>query len=121
MADDACRADVWLWRARFCKTRALASRLLESGRVRITRGGQRSRLDKPSRAVRPGDELVFAVGGRLTAIRIEALGVRRGPPVEAKNLYVALGANVGCPVDRADECPASPEECSASNDRWSRH
>ena len=26
---DACRADVWLWRARFCKTRSLAARLID--------------------------------------------------------------------------------------------
>jgi ribosome-associated heat shock protein Hsp15 len=90
MEGDSCRADVWLWRARFCKTRALAARLVESGRIRLTRGGLRSRLDKPARGVKPGDELVFALAGRLTAIRIEALGARRGPPAEARGLYAAL-------------------------------
>ena len=90
MADDACRADVWLWRARFCKTRALAARLVETGRVRITRGGQEGRLDKPARPVKPGDELVFALGGRLTAVRVVALGERRGPPAEARTLYALL-------------------------------
>jgi ribosome-associated heat shock protein Hsp15 len=34
-----------------------------------------------------GDELVFALGGRLVAIRIEGFGERRGPPVEARGLY----------------------------------
>ena len=90
MADDACRVDVWLWRARFCKTRTVASRLVESGQIRMTRAGQQSRLDKPSRTVRPGDELVFAFAGRLTAVRVEALGVRRGPPQEAMGLYAPL-------------------------------
>jgi ribosomal 50S subunit-recycling heat shock protein len=90
MADDSCRADVWLWRARFCKTRGLAARLVESGRVRLTRAGQETRLDKPSRLIKPGDELVFALGGRLTAVRVAALGERRGPPAEARRLYVAL-------------------------------
>ena len=92
MADDAVRADVWLWRARFCKTRTLAARLVDEGRVRLSRGGQESRLDKPARAVRPGDALVFAIGGRLHAVRIEALGVRRGPPAEARALYTDLDA-----------------------------
>jgi ribosomal 50S subunit-recycling heat shock protein len=86
--DDACRLDVWLWRARFFKTRGLAAQFLDEGRVRLIRPGSEAvRVDKPSRAIRPGDGLVFAIGGRLVAIRIEALGERRGPPGEARGLY----------------------------------
>ncbi|HXQ14295.1 MAG TPA: S4 domain-containing protein [Caulobacteraceae bacterium] len=92
MAEDAVRADVWLWRARFCKTRTHAARLIEDGRVRLTRAGQETRLDKPARTVRPGDGLVFAIAGRLHAVRIEAVGVRRGPPAEARALYIDLDA-----------------------------
>ncbi len=87
---DSCRADVWLWRARFFKTRTLAAKVCDEGRVRLTRAGSEGRLDKASRALRVGDELVFAIGGRLTAVRIEALGERRGPPAEARTLYSAL-------------------------------
>ena len=87
MSDEACRIDVWLWRARFFKTRALAQRFVEEGRVRLTRAGQESRLDKSSRAVRADDILVFAVGQRLVAIRILGLGERRGPAAEAQALY----------------------------------
>lgn len=87
---DACRADVWLWRARFFKTRSLAARFLEQGRVRLTRFGEESRLDKPARPVRQGDQLVFALGGRLIAIRVERLGDRRGPATEARTLYSTL-------------------------------
>jgi ribosomal 50S subunit-recycling heat shock protein len=90
VAEDAVRADVWLWRARFCRTRTLAARLIDEGRVRLTRAGQQTRLDKPARTVKPGDALVFAIAGRLHAVRIEALGVRRGPPAEALALYVDL-------------------------------
>ena len=90
MSEDACRADVWLWRARFFKTRALAARVCEAGRVRLTRAGQETRLDKPSRPVKIGDTLVFALGGRLTAVRVEAMGERRGPPAEARALYSPL-------------------------------
>ena len=50
----------------------------------------RTRLDKPSRAVRIGDVLVFAIGGRLTALTVSALGIRRGPPAEARTLYRPL-------------------------------
>lgn len=88
-----CRADVWLWRARFFKTRALAAKFVETGRVRHTRTGQQHRLDKSARPLKVGDELVFALGGRLIAVRIEGLGDRRGPAEEARMLYVTLGAD----------------------------
>ena len=88
MSEDACRLDVWLWRARFFKTRALAARFLDDGRVRLTRpGAPEVRVDKSSRTVRPGDNLVFAIGGRLFAITVQALGERRGSAREAQALY----------------------------------
>ena len=90
MSDEACRADVWLWRARFFKTRSLAAKFVDDGRVRLTRAGQESRLDKCARPVKIGDALVFALGGRLTAVRVEAMGARRGPPAEARTLYSPL-------------------------------
>jgi ribosomal 50S subunit-recycling heat shock protein len=86
--EDACRLDVWLWRARFFKSRGLAARFLEEGRVRLTRpGAQAVRIDKASRGVRTGDSLVFAIGGRLVAVQVQALGERRGPSDEARALY----------------------------------
>lgn len=85
-----CRVDVWLWRARFFKTRTLAARFVDGGRVRLARGGAETRLDKPSRAVKVGDGLVFALGGRLVAVKVEAVGERRGPASEAQGLYAPL-------------------------------
>jgi ribosome-associated heat shock protein Hsp15 len=85
--EDACRADVWLWRARFFKTRSLACRFVEEGRIRLTRGGVETRVDKPSRTLKPGDLLVFGIGGRLVSVRVLASGERRGPAVEARGLY----------------------------------
>jgi ribosomal 50S subunit-recycling heat shock protein len=90
MTEDSCRADVWLWRARFFKTRSMAARYVEEGRVRLTRAGHETRLDKPSRTVKVGDQLVFALGGRLIAVAVEAMGERRGPAPEARGLYSAL-------------------------------
>jgi len=87
---DACRADVWLWRARFFKTRSLAAKFLEDGRVRLTRNGQETRLEKSARPVKVGDQLVFALGGRLIAIVVDGLGERRGPATEARALYSTL-------------------------------
>jgi ribosomal 50S subunit-recycling heat shock protein len=86
MSED-CRVDVWLWRARFFKTRALAARFVEDGRVRLVHHGQESRLDKPSRSVHLGDTVTFAIGGRVIAVTVQAFGERRGPAAEARGLY----------------------------------
>lgn len=90
---EACRIDIWLWRARFVKTRGLAADLVERGAVRLTHQARQVRLDKPSRSVHVGDELVFVMHQRVTALRIEALGERRGPAEEARALYsIILGS-----------------------------
>jgi ribosome-associated heat shock protein Hsp15 len=95
VTDDACRIDVWLWRARFFKTRSLAAHIVEGGGVRLARGGARAPILKPSRAVRPGDVLTFAQGPRWLAVRVEALGARRGPAPEARALYSLLPDSTG--------------------------
>lgn len=87
MKEDACRIDIWLWRARFVKTRGLAADLVERGAVRLTHQGRETRLDKPSRLVRPGDLMTFVQSGQVTTLRVEALGERRGPAEEARALY----------------------------------
>ena len=100
-AGEVCRVDVWLWRARLFKTRSLAAQFVEAGRVRRTRLGVEQRLDKASRTVRPGDVLVFAVGGRVWTIRVAAVGVRRGPPSEARALYAAFDSSDAKPPAEA--------------------
>ena len=90
MSEGGCRADVWLWRARFFKTRSLAAKFLDEGKVRLTRAGTETRIDKCARPLKIGDQLVFAIGGRLIAVTVEALGERRGPPSEAQALYSTL-------------------------------
>ena len=84
------RIDVWLWHARFFKTRADAASFVSAARIRLFRAGVESRLDKPSRSVRPGDELIFALAGRVRAVRITAMGVRRGSAADARTLYDML-------------------------------
>jgi ribosome-associated heat shock protein Hsp15 len=87
---ESCRVDVWLWRARVFKTRSQAAQFVDAGRLRRTRLGVEQRLDKASRSVRPGDVLVFALGGRVFTLQVTAIGVRRGPPQEARALYTAM-------------------------------
>ena len=81
------RLDVWLWRARFFKTRSLSAKACESGHIRLERHGQIGRVDKSSQAVKPGDRLIFALGTRLIDVIIADTGERRGPAPEAQTLY----------------------------------
>jgi ribosome-associated heat shock protein Hsp15 len=80
------RLDRWLWFARFFKTRDLATRLCERGRVRINRIKTR----KASYGVRVGDVLTFPQGRDIRVIRVVGLGERRGPAAEARALYEDL-------------------------------
>ncbi|MCW5751290.1 MAG: RNA-binding S4 domain-containing protein [Alphaproteobacteria bacterium] len=77
------RVDKWLWHARFFKTRGGAARLCCSGRLRING----LNVLKPATTVRPGDVLTFPHGERIRVIRLLAIGLRRGPPAEARALY----------------------------------
>lgn len=95
MSETSCRIDVWLWRARFARSRSLAAAMVERGAVRLTHHGVQTRLDKPSRGVHIGDGLVFALGGRLVDLRVEALGDRRGPAEEARTLYALRDTSAG--------------------------
>lgn len=87
MTEAACRVDVWLWRARFARTRTAAAAMVEAGRVRLTHRGVQTRLDKPSRSVHVGDVLLFPAGARLVEVEVMAVGARRGPAEEARGLW----------------------------------
>ena len=89
-AVEPCRIDVWLWRARFCKTRAQAAKRVADGEIAGMRQGAPIALDKPSRQIRPGDVLTLAIGGRSAALRVQAVGARRGLAAEARQLYSLL-------------------------------
>ncbi|MGF1461808.1 MAG: S4 domain-containing protein, partial [Maricaulaceae bacterium] len=84
------RADIWLWRARFFKTRAEAGRALEAGKIRVDRNGVLRRLQKAGAGLAIGDALTFVRGGQPHTVRVLAFGVRRGPAREAQSLYVRL-------------------------------
>nr|WP_119062659.1 RNA-binding S4 domain-containing protein [Dichotomicrobium thermohalophilum] len=80
------RLDKWLWFARFARTRSLAARLVEDGKVRVNR----EKILKPAQSVRPGDVITAAIGGRVRIVRIADPGARRGPAQEARALYEDL-------------------------------
>jgi ribosome-associated heat shock protein Hsp15 len=77
------RVDKWLWAARLVKTRSLASDAVKGGRVHVN--GERV---KPSKDVRPGDELLIAFGqGRRMTVVVRGTAERRGPAAKAALLY----------------------------------
>lgn len=76
------RVDLWLWTARFFKTRSLAADAVKGGRVHVN--GRRA---KPSKDVRVGDSLEIAVGQMRFSVTTRGLTPRRGPASEAALLY----------------------------------
>jgi len=118
------RADKWLFHARFFKTRALAARLLQAGKVRLTTadaaGNERTeRLAKAHANVRAGDVLTFPQGARVRVVRILACAERRGPAKEAQALYLDLAAGQAdmktAPEDPIRD-PAAPPFDPATDD-----
>lgn len=84
MPDDTAsvRLDLWLWAARFFRTRALAKQAVDTGKVEID--GQRA---KPSRGVRVGDVLHVARMEERFEVEVLALSDVRGPASVAQTLY----------------------------------
>src|SRR5438309_4293111 len=76
------RMDKWLWAARFFKTRALAARACELGRIQLV--GQPA---KPAREVRVGDMLRVTNDGGDFDVEVLLLSNVRGPASVAQTLY----------------------------------
>jgi ribosome-associated heat shock protein Hsp15 len=76
------RIDKWLWAARFFKTRSLATRACELGRIEAN-GAQA----KPSREVHAGDLLRIKNPGGEFLVEVLALSDMRGPAPVAQTLY----------------------------------
>jgi ribosome-associated heat shock protein Hsp15 len=79
---DGVRIDKWLWAARFFKTRALASKACELGRIHSN-----SQQAKASREVRVGDSLRVKNEGGEYHIEVLVVSEMRGPAAVAQTLY----------------------------------
>jgi ribosome-associated heat shock protein Hsp15 len=97
------RIDKWLWAARFFKTRALASKACELGRV--DSDGQSV---KPSREVRVGD--LLRVKNESGEFQVEVLGLSelRGPAAVARTLYRETEASRELRMKLAEERKVMP-------------
>ncbi|WP_448129791.1 RNA-binding S4 domain-containing protein [Stenotrophomonas rhizophila] len=85
----AVRLDVWLWAARFFRTRSLAKQAVETGKVDVA--GQRP---KSSRAVRVGEALQISRGDEVFDIQVLGLSETRGPAPVAQQLYAESEASL---------------------------
>jgi ribosome-associated heat shock protein Hsp15 len=70
------RVDIWLWAARFFKTRSLAKQAIEGGKIDVNGLGC-----KPAKALRVGDRL------KRMEIDVRALSDKRGAASVAQALY----------------------------------
>ena len=79
---NSVRIDKWLWAARFFKTRSMAGRACELGRIQSN--GQ---IAKPAREVKIGDMLRVTNEGGDFQVEVLQLSEVRGPASVAQTLY----------------------------------
>jgi ribosome-associated heat shock protein Hsp15 len=112
------RIDKWLWAARFFKTRALASRACDLGRIKSN--GVEA---KPAREVRPGDMLHIRNEGGEFEVEVRQLSKIRGPAPVAQALYRETEASLETRIKVAEERKAMqqyaplPERKPSKRDR----
>ena len=97
------RMDKWLWAARFFKTRTLARRACDIGRIECN--GQRA---KAAREVRAGDLLQVKNEGGDFEAEVLALSEMRGPAAVAQTLYRETEASRESRRKLAEERKAAP-------------
>ncbi|HEV2538634.1 MAG TPA: S4 domain-containing protein [Frateuria sp.] len=76
------RADVWLWAARFFKTRSLAKQAIDGGKVDVNGADC-----KPAKLLHAGDRLQISRGEERLEVVVQALSERRGSAPVAQTLY----------------------------------
>ena len=82
---DAVRLDLWLWAARFYKTRSLAKAAVAGGKVRVN-----AQPCKPAKALHVGDLVSLVQGNEALQVRVCALSEQRASAAIAITLYAEL-------------------------------
>ena len=109
------RMDKWLWAARFFKTRSLAARACELGRIESN--GQKA---KPAREVRIGDLLDVKNDSGDFQVEVLVLSEMRGPAAVAQRLYQETDASRELRLKIAEERKATPHFEALSEGRPSK-
>ena len=92
------RIDKWLWAARFFKTRAMAARACDLGRIQCNH-----QPAKPARDVRIGDLLRIKTDAHEFEVEVLQLSVVRGPATVAQTLYRETDASRELRMKMAEE------------------
>jgi ribosome-associated heat shock protein Hsp15 len=112
------RVDKWLWAARFFKTRALASRACDLGRIHTN-----EIKAKPAREVHAGDMVQIENEGGVFHVEILLLSEMRGPAAVAQTLYRETEASRAARLKLAEDRKAMqqfaplPEHRPSKRDR----
>lgn len=107
--------DKWLWAARFFKTRALAARACDLGRIQAN--GMKA---KPAREVKAGDRLHVEKDGGSFEIEVLDVSAMRGPAAVAQTLYKETEASREARLKLAEERRAMREFAPAPEHRPSK-
>lgn len=102
------RLDKWLWHARIGRTRSIAAQLVSNGKIRVNR----ERITKPAYAVKLGDVITAAMGGRVLVLRVEGFAERRGSATEVRWLFTDL--TPGGAFNGAAASPDTGDDTAAS-------
>ena len=95
---DAVRLDKWLWAARFFRTRALAKKAIEGGKVHVD--GQRV---KSSKLLSVKSQLRIRCGWDEKTVIVTALSDQRGNATQAATLYAETESSIAAREQRAEE------------------
>lgn len=109
------RIDKWLWAARFFKTRSLASRACELGRIQSN-----SQPAKPAREIRIGDMLRVTNDGGDFHVEVLLLSEVRGPAAVAQTLYRETEESKEARLKAAAERKANMQYAPAPTSRPSK-
>jgi len=100
---DRQRIDKWLWAARFFKTRSLASRACDLGRIESN-----GAPCKAAREIRAGDRVLVKNDSGTFEVDVLGLGEMRGPAPIAQTLYRETDASRDARLKLAEEREAMP-------------
>jgi ribosome-associated heat shock protein Hsp15 len=82
------RVDLWLWAARFFKTRSLAKQAIDGGKIDVNGGGC-----KPAKALHVGDRLRISRGEERLEVEVLGLSDKRSQASVAQALYLETEAS----------------------------
>lgn len=83
------RADIWLWAARFFKTRSLCRQAIDGGKI-----AHNDAACKPAKPVKAGDRMRITRGEQTIEIDVLGVSEKRGSASVAQTLYRETDASV---------------------------